>query len=197
MILRKKEKMPAALATCLIFCVAALFFLSSCGDSDDDDAAAVPMDGFFLTQGSDGNIQCLSEDLEVTFDEVSGGSVVDGVSRFGDISFESRGYVAENVNEGANTRLFVVAYTRVEGDSVSNPGIYYLQEETGGSGTYVGFWVGKPNMPPEGTEGLICPYYLEPDGGADRECPAAVVEKLGDTCYHTNENGFVDPDPVN
>ena len=98
------------------------------------------------------------------------------------------------MNEGrANTEIFGLGYVAVnsDGSNMRNPGIYYLQKLS--DNRYGGLWIGKPNMPQDGSEGMICPYIMvpDPDDMDDRTCTSDIETMLDDTCYRTNANGFV------
>lgn len=172
------------------------FAASSCDDGDDG-VVTKQMDGYFLTQNREGVIICLAEDVTATLTEIEGGYAVESGSSFDDYDIRNTGLIAENENPGGNTKIYVLTYVSVdrETSAVRNPGVYYLQEASPGEG-FTGFWVGKPNMPRDGTGGIICPYYLKEDEGEDRTCTEDIISMLGDRCYRTNENGFVHPEPV-
>ena len=177
----------------------AMLVLAACGGNGGSvQAQAGPnnYDGYFLTQNADGDIECLTEDLTVM--ENADGTV-DSSSVFGTVTIRHRGYKAENVNEGgANTEIFGLGYVAVASDGgISNPGIYYLQKIS--DNRYGGLWIGKPNMPQDGNEGMICPYIMvpDPDDMDDRSCTSDIETMLGGTCYRTNASGFVNTEAVN
>ena len=175
----------------------AMLVLAACGGNGGSvQAQAGPnnYDGYFLTQNADGDIGCLTEDLTVM--ENADGTV-DSSSVFGTVTIRHRGYKAENMNEGrANTEIFGLGYVAVnsDGSNMRNPGIYYLQKLS--DNRYGGLWIGKPNMPQDGSEGMICPYIMvpDPDNTPAGTCPPAIDDMLGDTCYHTDATGFIDVD---
>ena len=170
----------------------AMAVLAACGSDDSGSAqaqtaAAKYYDGYFLTQDADGDINCLSEDLTVT--ENADGTV-DSRSVFGSVTITHRGYKAMNVG---GAEIFGLGYAAVnsDGSNIRNPGIYYLQKLS--DNRYGGLWIGKPNMPDAGTEGMICPYVMmpDPDNDAAGDCTSAIETMLGDTCYSTDDDGFV------
>ena len=173
--------------------------LASCGDSATQ--AQTPMNmmnGYFLTQNEDGDIECLSEDLTMT-ENMDG--TVSATSVFGSTRIKHMGYKAENVNEGRdNTEILGLGYAAFDSDgssNIRNPGIYYFQRMS--NGNFSGLWIGKPNMPVDGNEGMICPYIMvpDPDNMAAGSCPDDIVDMLGGDCYRTNDMGFVNPEAVN
>ena len=186
-------------------CLLAMLGLASCGDSDGGStqvqAQETPMNmmnGYFLTQNADGDIECLSEDLTMT-ENMDG--TVSASSVFGSTRIKHMGYKAENVNEGRdNTEILGLGYAAFDSDgssNIRNPGIYYFQRMS--NGNFSGLWIGKPNMPVDGNEGMICPYIMvpDPDDMAAGSCPSSIADMLGDTCYRTNDMGFVNPEAVN
>lgn len=189
-------------------CLLAMLGLAACGDSDNVSTQAQAqtpmnmMNGYFLTQNTEGDIQCLSEDLTLT-ENMDG--TVSATSVFASVSIKHRGYKAENDNEGrANTEILGLGYAAFDPDGTSNirnPGIYYFQKISAADepNMFGGLWIGKPNSPDDGNEGMICPYIMvaDPDNMAAGSCPSNIAEMLGDTCYSTNNMGFVNPDPVN
>lgn len=181
-------------ASVLVLCLVATAAFTAC--SGEDDEAAEIWNGYFVTQDTDGNLRCLTEEMKVTFKELSGGSLFDSISDFigTDLLFEYRGYRTKVVyRDGAEGAEFIsAAYATYEGGNVKNPGLIHLKKEENGNG-YTGFWAGKPNKP-VGTEGLICPYYLirAADDGNGLECTAEIKTQLGTTCYFTGADGRVD-----
>ena len=185
-------------------CLLAMLGLASCGGSDGGSTQAqaqtqMPMtnmmNGYFLTQGSDGVVTCQSEDLTMT--ENADGTV-NSTSDFDPVKIGHRGYKAEN--EGSNTEIIGLGYAAFDSDGTSNirnPGIYYFQKisAAGEPNMFGGLWIGKPNRPEDGREGMICPYIMvaDPDDMDAGECPSDIDEMLGDTCYRTNDMGFVNP----
>ena len=186
-----------AVASVLALCLVATAAFSSCSDRDDE--AAETWNGYFVTQDDDGNLNCLTEEMKVRFEELSGGSFFDSISEFidTDITFEYKGYrtriVYRDGTEGPE--LISLAYASYEGGgNVKNPGVVHLKKDEDGNG-YTGFWAGKPNKP-AGTDGLICPYYLirAADDQNGLECTAEIKAQLGTACYFTDADGRVDPD---
>lgn len=190
-----------------MFCVLAMLGFASCsGDGDGGSAQAQTgtmkrMNGYFLTQfteegETEPSISCQSEDL-VLNENMDG--TVDSTSVYGIYNINQRGYKAENVNEGrANTEILALAYSAVNPDGTNrrNPGIYYFQKISNDPIRFGGLWIGKPNQPQDGSEGMICPYIMvpDPDDTPAGNCPSDIDMMLGDTCYHTNATGFVDVD---
>lgn len=189
-------------------CLLAIVGLVSCGDSSSTQMQAQAqtetmnrMNGYFLTQftpegATERVIACRSEDLILT-EKMDG--TVDSSSRYEGYNLNQRGYKAENVNVGsANTEIFALAYSVVDSDGTNrrNPGIYYFQKINDDPVRFGGLWIGKPNQPQDGSEGIVCPYIMvpDPDNTAAGECPSDIDDMLGDTCYHTNATGFVDVD---
>ena len=181
-------------------CLLAMLGLVSCGDGDGGSTQAraqMPMNmmkGYFLTQNEGGEIQCLSEDL--VLNENANGTV-DSDSEFEGYNLNQRGYRAPNVEDGeAGTEILALAYSVVNSDGTNrrNPGIYYFQKINDDPVRFGGLWIGKPNLPNAGTEGMVCPYIMVPDsdGMATDACPSDIVEDLGTICYRTNAMGFVD-----
>ena len=182
----------------------AMLVLAACGGNGGSVQAQTEtmnrMNGYFLTQFTeDGEtgIRCRSEDLVLTEDA----GVVDSSSVYEGYNLNQRGYKAENVNMGrANTEIFALAYSVVDSDgsNIRNPGIYYFQKISNDPVRFGGLWIGRPNQPREGSEGMICPYIMVPD--PDNEdagaCPSAIETMLGNTCYRTNATGFVDTTPI-
>lgn len=169
----------------------AMLVLAACGGNGGSvQAQAGPKnyDGYFLTQNADGDIECLTEDLTVM--ENADGTV-DSRSVFGTVTIRHRGYKA--MNSGGGAEIFGLGYVAVDSDgsNMRNPGIYYLQKLS--DNRYGGLWIGKPNMPQDGSEGMICPYIMvpDPDDMDDRTCTSDIETMLDDTCYRTNANGFV------
>ena len=204
---RLKEKSAAGImfrfgvpASVMAVFLTALFLFSSCGDGDDGGSVTKSMDGYFLTQNDEGAISCLAEDVNVTLTGIEGGYAVESDSSFPTYDIKNTGYIAENVNPGGdNTEIYVLTYISVDKETgaARNPGVYYLQAASDDGEDFIGFWVGKPNMPRDGIEGIICPYYLEEDKQDNlSECPDDIKSRLGDRCYRTNANGFVNPVPV-
>ncbi len=183
-------------------CLLAMLGLASCGDGDGGSTPAQAqtetmnmMNGYFLTQNTAGEIQCLSEDLTLT-EKMDG--TVSASSVFGPVTIMHRGYKAENDNEDRdNTEILGLGYAAFDSDGIKNPGIYYFQRMS--DNRFGGLWIGKPNMPVDGSEGMICPYIMvpDPDDMDAGECPSDIVEDLGTTCYRTNAMGFVNPEAVN
>ena len=188
-------------------CFLAMLGLASCGGDGDGGGSAQAqmgtmntMNGYFLTQNTNGVIECQSEDLTVT--ENADGTI-DATSDFDPVMINHRGYRAENVNEGANTEIFGLGYAAFDSDgssNIRNPGVYYLQKTSaaGEPNMFSGLWIGKPNRPVDGNEGMICPYVMvaDPDDMDAGDCPSNIAEMLGDTCYRTNDMGFVNTTPV-
>ena len=176
--------------------------LASCGGDGDGGSAQAQMgtmkrmNGYFLTQDEEGVINCLGEDITVT--ENADGTV-DGTSDFGSVMINHRGYKAENENDGAE--IFGLGYAVVNpDDSIKNPGTYYLQKTSNDPIRFGGLWVGKPNMPQDGSEGMICPYVMVPDpddvNAQEAGCPSDIDAMMGNVCYRTNAMGFVNPTPI-
>lgn len=188
-------------------CLLAIVGLASCGDGDGVSTQAQAqtgtenmMNGYFLTQDTDGNINCAGEDLTVT--ENADGTV-DSTSDFDPVKINHRGYKAENM--GSNTEIFGLGYAAFNADGTSNirnPGVYYLQKisAAGEPNMFGGLWIGKPNRPEDGNEGMICPYIMVPDpdevNAQTAGCPSDIEDMLGNVCYRTNAMGFVNPTPV-
>ena len=184
-------------------CLLAIVGLASCGDGGSTQTQAQAqtpmnmMNGYFLTQNTEGDIQCLSEDLTLT-ENMDG--TVSATSVFASVSIKHRGYKAENDNEGrANTEIIGLGYAAFDPDGTSNirnPGIYYFQKisAAGEPNMFGGLWIGKPNSPEDGSEGMVCPYIMvaDPDDMDAGDCPSNIAEMLGDACYRTNAMGFVD-----
>lgn len=182
----------------------AMLVLAACGGNGGSVQAQTEtmnrMNGYFLTQfseteGGEPAITCRSEDLVLTEDA----GRVDSSSVYEGYNLNQRGYKAENVNEGRdNTEIFALAYSVVDSDgsNIRNPGIYYFQKISDSPVRYGGLWIGKPNQPQDGSEGMICPYIMVPDPNNTPAgtCPPAIDDMLGDTCYHTNATGFIDVD---
>lgn len=170
----------------------AMLVLAACGGNGGSaQAQAGPnnYDGYFLTQGTDGEIGCFSEDLTVT--ENADGTV-NANSVFTTVTIRHRGYKA--MNSGGGPEIFGLGYVSVNPDTgdIDDPGIYYLQKLS--DNRYGGLWIGKPNLPAAGSQGMICPYIMVPDPDDEDagDCTSAIETMLGDTCYRTNANGFVD-----
>ena len=167
----------------------AMLVLAACGGNGGSvQAQAGPKnyDGYFLTQGTDGEIGCFSEDLTVM--ENADGTV-DSSSVFGPVTIRHRGYKA--MNEGG-AEIFGLGYAAFDSNGIKNPGIYYLQKLS--DNRYGGLWIGRPNLPEAGSQGMICPYIMVPDPDDEDagDCTSAIETMLDDTCYRTNANGFVD-----
>lgn len=173
----------------------AMAVLAACGSDDSGSAQAQTAtakyyNGYFLTQGEDEEIGCYSEDLTVT--ENADGTV-DSSSVFTSVNIRHRGYKAMNSGAGG-AEIFGLGYVSEHPDTgaLDDPGIYYLQKLS--DNRYGGLWIGKPNLPQAGSQGMICPYIMmpDPDNEAAGDCTTAIETMLGDTCYRTNANGFVD-----
>lgn len=176
----------------------AMLVLAACGSDDSGSAQAQTApnnyDGYFLTQGEDGEIGCFSEDLTVT--ENADGTV-DSRSVFGPVTIRHRGYKAMNSGTGG-AEIFGLGYVAADSDgsNIRNPGIYYLQKLS--DNRYGGLWIGRPNLPQAGSHGMICPYVMmpDPDNEDAGDCTTAIETMLGDTCYRTNANGFVNTEAI-
>lgn len=185
-------------------CLLAMLGLAACGDGDGVSTQAQAqtetentMNGYFLTQQEGGEVACDSEDLTMT-ENMDG--TVSATSVFASVSVKHRGYKAENVNVGSdNTEILGLGYAVFDPDGTSNirnPGIYYFQKisAAGEPNMFGGLWIGKPNRPQDGSEGMVCPYIMvaDPDDMDAGDCPSNIAEMLGNTCYRTNAMGFVD-----
>ena len=188
-----------------VFCILVMLGFASCGGDGDGGSAQAQtgtmkrMNGYFLTENRNGMITCLGEDLMLT--ENADGTV-DGTSDFDPVKINHRGYKAEN--RGTGTEIFGLGYAAFDSDrssNIRNPGVYYLQKTSNDPVRFGGLWIGRPNQPEDGSEGLICPYIMVPDpddvNAQEAGCPSDIDAMMGDTCYHTNATGFVDVDSPN
>lgn len=185
-------------------CLLAMLGLASCGGNDGGSTQAQAqtpmnmMNGYFLTQNADGDIECLSEDLTM-MENMDG--TVSASSVFGSTRIKHMGYKAEN--DKSDTEILGLGYAAFDSDgssNIRNPGIYYFQRMS--NGNLSGLWIGQPNMPmsEDAREGMICPYIMVPDpdevNAQEAGCPSDIEGMLGNVCYQTNDMGFVDPTPV-
>ena len=60
-----------AVASVLALCLAAAAAFTACSDKDDE--VAEIWNGYFVTQDTDGNLNCGTEEMKVTFKDLSGG----------------------------------------------------------------------------------------------------------------------------
>ena len=189
----KRGFFVSAVAICL------LGLLVSCGDDDDGGSTTTtttrPMNGYLLSQNSDGILECVGEDWNIT--ENADGTV-SAVSIVTTRRFEIAGYSAENRNEGrADTEILAVGYSTVDSDGGNrrNPGVVYIQKTSDDPVRFGGLWIGKHNRPRDG-DGIVsvCPYVMvpDPDDTAVGSCPSDIDDMLGDTCYRIGASGFVD-----
>ena len=173
-------------------CLAGSFFLVSCGD---DGATTRQMTGYLLAQNPAGILECVSEHWNIA---ESADGTISAATTVAGRRFETAGYRAENRNEGrAGTEIFAVGYSTVDSDGGNrrNPGVVYLQKTSESPARYGGLWIGKHNQPGDG-RGIVavCPYVAvpDPDDMPAEDCPSAIDEMLGDTCYLLDDGGFVD-----
>ena len=187
----KRGFFVSAVAICL------LGLLVSCGDDDGSTTTTTtrPMNGYLLSQNSDGILECVGEDWNIT--ENADGTV-SAVSIVTTRRFEIAGYSAENRNEGrADTEILAVGYSTVDSDGGNrrNPGVVYIQKTSDDPVRFRGLWIGKHNRPRDG-DGIVsvCPYVMvpDPDDTAVGSCPSDIDDMLGDTCYRIGASGFVD-----